>query len=157
MLRIVDVQRVVVERGEGTHYATHDCHRVAVTTETIEEGFQLVVNHGVVLDGAVELLLLFCGGQFALEQQITGFKEIRLFRQLLNRVAPMQENAFVAINEGDLGFAGRGRHETGVECEDAFSCQAANIYDVWTQSARIDRQIDGGSALDDQLRFFVSH
>ena len=76
VLRVVDVQRVVIEGGQGTHHATHDSHRMAVTTEAVEEVLQLLVHHGVVLDGAVEFLLLFRGGQLALEQQIAGFEKV---------------------------------------------------------------------------------
>src|SRR5690606_7077499 len=69
----------------------------------------------------------------------------------------MQQDALVAVDVGDLGFAGRSRHEAGIESENTLAGEAANINHVRAHSAGIDRQLDGGSALDDQLRFFVSH
>ena len=74
MVRVVDVQRIVVEGRKRADNATHDGHGVGVTTETIEEGLQLLVNHGVVLHGADELCLLFGGRQFPVQQEIAGFR-----------------------------------------------------------------------------------
>ena len=62
MVRIVDVQRVVVEGGEGADDATHNGHRVSIAAEAVEEVLQLLVNHGVVLDGVVEFGFFFCVG-----------------------------------------------------------------------------------------------
>ncbi|MNH94192.1 hypothetical protein D3C73_468080 [compost metagenome] len=135
MLRVIDVQGVVVEGREGADYAAHDGHRVGVATEAVEEGLQLLVNHGVVLHGADELGLLFCGRQFAVEQQIAGFQVVRLFSQLFDRVAAVQQNAVVAVDIGDLRLAGSGRHETRVKGETARGRQAPNIDNIGTNGA----------------------
>ena len=130
MVRVVDVQGVVVESGEGANDATHDGHRVSIAAEAVEEVLQLLVNHGVVLDGVIELGFLFCAGEFALEQQKAGFQEVGLLCQLVNGVAAVQEYAFLTINIGDLGFAGRGGHKAWIEGEYAFSSEAADIHDI---------------------------
>ena len=74
MLRVVDVQGVVIERRQGADHAAHHRHRVSIAAEAVEEGFQLLVNHGVVLHGADELGLLLGVRQFAVEQQVAGFR-----------------------------------------------------------------------------------
>lgn len=117
MLRVIDVQGVVIERRQGADYATHHRHRVSVAAEAVEEGLQLLVNHGVVLDGADELGLLLGIRQFAVEQQVARFEVVGLFGELLDRVAAVQQDTFVAVNIGDLRLARGGRHETGVEGE----------------------------------------
>ena len=70
---IVDIQRVVVERRKCADHTTHNSHWVSVTAETIEEMAQLLVHHGVVLDGADERFFFLCGWQFAVQQQVAGF------------------------------------------------------------------------------------
>ncbi len=157
VLRIIDVQGVVIEGGEGTDYAAHHGHRVRITAETVEEGLQLLVNHGVVLDGADEFLFLLGSGQFAVEQQVAGFQVVGLLGELFDRVAAVQQYTFIAVDEGDLRLAGGSGHEAGVESEVTRGGQAPHVDNIGTQRAGEDRQFDGGSALDDQLRFFVSH
>ncbi|MNG08856.1 hypothetical protein D3C84_922430 [compost metagenome] len=119
VMRVLDVQGVVVEGGKRTDHATHDGHRVSVAAEAVEEGLQLLMNHGVVLDGADEPGLFFCSGQFAVEQQVTGFQVVRLFCELLDGVAAVQQNALIAIDVGDLRLARGGGHEARVESETA--------------------------------------
>ncbi|MNT28361.1 hypothetical protein D3C72_1640430 [compost metagenome] len=93
------------------------------------------MNHGVVLHGADELGLLFCGRQFAVEQQVAGFQVVRLFSQLFDRVAAVQQNAVVAVDIGDLRLARGGRHETRVKGETARGRQAPNIDNIGTNGA----------------------
>ncbi len=127
VVRVVDVQRIVVEGRKRADNATHDGHGVGVTTETIEEGLQLLVNHGVVLHGADELCLLFGGRQFPVQQEIAGFQIVGFLCQLLDRIAAMQQDALVAIDVGDLGLARGGRHEAGIEGEVTRGGQASYV------------------------------
>jgi len=60
-----DVERVVIEGGEGACDAAHDRHRVRVAPETLEKLHQLLVHHRVVTDGVVKLCLFRPAGQFA--------------------------------------------------------------------------------------------
>ncbi|MNO92656.1 hypothetical protein D3C76_842370 [compost metagenome] len=155
--RIVDVEGIVIEGRQGTDYAAHDGHRVSVAAEAVEEALQLLVNHGVVLDGADELLFLRGIGQFALQQQVAGFQVVGFLGQLLDRVAAMQQHAVVAVDEGDLRLARGGRHEARIKGVAARGGKASYIYYIGPHGAGEDGQFYGGCALDDQLRFFVSH
>ena len=92
---------------------------MGVAAETLEEPRHLLVHHGVVDHAVVEVLLLRLGRQLAIEQQIAGLEEVAAFRQLLDRIAAVFQNAGVAIDIGDLGFAGGGRGEAGVVGEHA--------------------------------------
>jgi hypothetical protein len=85
--------------------------------EAVEETQQRFVDHRVVADRAVELLEL-AGRQVAVDQQVGGLEEIGLGRELLDRVAAVQQDAVVAVDVGDLALAGRGRHEARVEREE---------------------------------------
>src|SRR5690606_18047734 len=117
----------------------------------------LLVNHGVVLDDDYELSLLLGGWQFAIEQQVAGFQIVGLIGELLDRIAPMQQNTVVTIDIGDFRLARGGRHETRVKCEAAGGGKTAYVDYIGTYGAGQNGQLDGGCALDDQLRFFVSH
>ncbi len=158
MLRIIDIQRVVVEGGKCTHDAAHDSHRMRIAAEAVEERLQLLVNDGVVLDGVDELGFLLDGGQLAIEQQVAGFQVVGFLGQLLDRIATMQQDALVTVDVGDLGFARGGGHEARIEGEvTRGGPQASYIYNVRPYGTGINGQFDGGGALDDQLRFLVSH
>ncbi|MCY1306947.1 hypothetical protein D9M70_568370 [compost metagenome] len=61
----------------------------------------------MVRDPIIEVGLLCLRRQFAVEQQVADFEEVAMFCKLLDRVAAVQEHAFVAVDIGDLGFARR--------------------------------------------------
>ena len=63
------------------------------------------MEHGVQGDRALELLALAGIGQLAIKQQIGGLDEVAMFRQLLDRIAAIEQNALIAIDIGDLRFA----------------------------------------------------
>ncbi|MCY1441084.1 hypothetical protein D9M71_573870 [compost metagenome] len=135
VLRVIDVQRVMVERRQGADHAAHDGHRVGVAAEAVEEGLQLLVNHGVVLHGADELGLLLGIRQFAVEQQVAGLEVVGFFGQLLDRVAAVQQDTLVAVDISDLRLAGCGRHETRVESEVTRGPQPSNVDNIGTNGA----------------------
>src|SRR5690606_3262691 len=100
---------------------------MSVSTETGEEPDQLLMQHRMVIDGINKLCFLLIGGEFSIQKQIADFHEIALHRQLLNRVASVQEQTFVAIDKRNGGFgAGSGEkarvigeHATlGIKCTD---------------------------------------
>ena len=99
---VIDVQRVVIKRGQCPHHATHDGHRVRVAAEAVEQIADLLVHHGVVFDGADKGLFLLGGGQFTVEQEVAHFKIVRLGGQFLDGIAPMQQFAHFTVDEGDL-------------------------------------------------------
>ena len=59
MLRIVNVQRVVIKRRQRANNAAHDCHWVGIGPKAFEETAQLLVDHGVMLDGIDEVVFVF--------------------------------------------------------------------------------------------------
>ena len=62
-------------------------------------------------DVVVPFALLRQGRQLALQQQIAHLQEVALLRQLLDRVAAVQQHALVAVDVGDGGLAARRGHE----------------------------------------------
>ena len=108
LVRIGDVGGVVIEGGECADDAAHDCHRVGVAAEAGEKAAHLLVNHRVIGHAMVEICLLRGRRQFAVEEQITSLEEVAVFSELFDRVATIEKDAFVAIDEGDLRFTSCG-------------------------------------------------
>jgi hypothetical protein len=68
------------------------------------------------------------GRQLAIEKQITGFEEVAVFGEVGNRITAIEQDALIAIDIGDLGFATRGRGETGIVGENAgFGVKLADV------------------------------
>jgi hypothetical protein len=55
----------------------------------------------VVFDGVVELLVFLGAREFAVKEEVADFKVVRMFGQLLNRVAAVQENAVCSVDVGN--------------------------------------------------------
>ena len=143
LVRIIDVRRVVIEGRERADHAAQHRHRVRVAAEAAEEGGDLLMHHRVVRDVGDELDLLVGGGQFAVQQQISDFQEVAFCRQLLDREAPIHQDAFVAVDIGDARATGGGRHKAGIVGEIAgFRVKAADVDDLRADRARNHRQID---------------
>jgi hypothetical protein len=81
---------------------------VGITAKAAQEKLHLLVDHGVVGHEMGKVGFLGGVGQLPFEQQIAGFQKITLGGQLLNRIAAVQELAFVAVDIGDVGLAGCG-------------------------------------------------
>ena len=105
---------VVVERRQGADTADHDRHRVRVAPEALEEPHHLLVDHRVTAHAIVEIGFLGFGWQFAVQQEIAGFQEVAVLGQLLDRIAAVEQDAFVAVDVGDLQLAARRRGEAGI-------------------------------------------
>ena len=106
--RVLDVGRVVIERRQGANHTTHDRHRMRVTAEATVEELQLLVNHGVVFNGADERFFLLSSRQLAEQKQVAHFQIVRLVGQLLDGVAAVQQLPFITVDIGDLRLAGGG-------------------------------------------------
>ena len=112
--RIVNVDRVVVERGERPDHPAQHGHRMGITPETLIEAHQLLMHHGVPGDDAHEVVELLLVGQFAVEDQVGHLEEAAALGQLLDGIAPVLENTLVTVDVSDVGAAtGRG-HEARV-------------------------------------------
>ena len=113
-----------------------------VAAEAGEKARHLLMHHGVMHDAIVEVLLLCGRRQFAVEQQVAYFEEIAVFGQLFDRIAAMQQNAFVAINIGDAGLARRGRGEARIVSESGgVLIKGTNINDTRADGPGFDRQV----------------
>ena len=78
--------------------AGHDGHGMRVAPEAAQEELHLLVDHRVVRHQLVEGLFLGGAGQLAIQEQIAGFEKVALRRQLLDRIAAVQQLALVAID-----------------------------------------------------------
>jgi hypothetical protein len=114
LVGIVDVGRVVVEGRQRADHAAHHRHRVGVTPEPREQVAELLVDHGVMGDGVLELGVLLGARQFAVQQQVGDFEERALLGELVDGIAAVEQDALVAVDVGDLGLAAGGRGEAGV-------------------------------------------
>ena len=140
-LGFVDVQGVVIERGQRADHAGHHRHGMRIAAETVVEIAQLLVQHGVAHDTQVEFLGLRRGWQFAVQQQVADFQEVGFFRQLLDRIAAIQQDAFVTVDVGDLAVAGCGGAVAWIEGEHAeVAVQLADVEDVRADAAGQQRQ-----------------
>ena len=77
-----------------------------VAAEAGEEAAHLLVHHRVVGHAVIEIGLLRRRRQLAVEQQVADLEEVAVLGELLDRIAAMEQDAFVAVDEGDLRLAG---------------------------------------------------
>ncbi len=103
----------------------------------------------------------FCAafGQLAVEQQVAHLEEVAFDRELLDRVAAVEELALVAVDERDRRAAGGGRQEARVVGKAAgLAVERADVDDVGADAAGEDRKSDGGRAVGEgQCRGAVGH
>ena len=119
LVRIVQVDRVRVERRQRADETRHHRHRVRVAAEAAHEELHLLVDHRVPGHAADEIDLLRRVRQLAVEQQVADLHEVALHRELLDRVAAVEELALVAVDERDRRVARCGRQEARVVGESA--------------------------------------
>jgi hypothetical protein len=105
LVRIGDVGGVVIEGRQGADDAAHDGHRVRVPAEAGEEARHLLMDHRVMRDPVVEIVFLGLGRQFTVQKKVADFEEIALLGELVDRIATVQQDAFVAVDIGDLRLA----------------------------------------------------
>src|SRR5437763_4586486 len=151
----MDISRVVIEGGERAGYPAQHRHRMGVAPKAAVEGAELLVHHRVVGDVVEELLSLLGGRQLAEQEQIRHLHEIAFLGQLLNRIAAVEQYALVAVDIGDAGAAGGGRHEAGIVGEvSGLPVQLADIDDFGADRAFEHRQLDrlAGGVVDQRHR-----
>ena len=117
---------------------------MGVAAEALEEPGHLLVHHGVVDHAIVEIGFLRLGRQFAVEQEIAGFEEVAVFRQLLDRIAAIFQDAGVTVDIGDLGLAAAGGGEAGVVGEHpGLGVELGDVDDIGPDGAAQNREIVG--------------
>ena len=136
VLRVADVERIMVEGRHRAHQPGQHRHRVRVAAETAQEELHLLVHHGVMRHYLDEIRLLRPVRELAVQQQVAGFEEVAMPRDLFDRVAAIHQFALVAVDVGDFRIAGRRRQESRVVGEHAgLAVERANIDDVGADSA----------------------
>ena len=76
MFRIVVVQVVMIERGEGANDSAQHCHGVSGARKSLKELMDGFVDHGVIPNGVDELVVFSLIGQFAVQQKIASLQEV---------------------------------------------------------------------------------
>src|SRR5918995_426690 len=89
----------------STGLTLYDSH---VAPEAAEQVHDLLVQHGVIGHAMDELGLLLAGRQVAEQNQVGDLQKVAPGGEFLDRVAPMQENAFLAVDIGDPRRTARG-------------------------------------------------
>ncbi len=148
MFRIVDIERIVIERSQRADYAAQHRHRVRVAPESRIETHDLLVQHRVPGNRVAELVTLRRIRQFAVKNQVRDFEKIAMLREIFDRITAVHQNALVAIDVGDRRTATRGRHESGVVRELArLGVKRADVDHVGTDAAAKDRKVDRRRAI----------
>ena len=111
---VEDLLRVGIERRERADRAQEDPHRVRVVLEPLHELLDVLVQHRVERDLAGPGLLLRGRRQLAEQDQIRRFEEVAVLGQLFDRIAAIEEDAFVAVDVGDRAAAVGRVHERRV-------------------------------------------
>ena len=141
MLGILDVRAVVIEGRHRTGHPAQHRHRMGIAAETPVKGGELLVDHGVIGDRPVEVFLLRSHRQLAIEEEVADLQVIAMLDEILDGIAAMQQDASVAIDEGNPGLAAAGSRETGIEGEvSGFGIQVADIDHRGTGGSVQDRQ-----------------
>ena len=113
-LRIENVFSFRIHRGKRRHRADQHAHGVRVVAETFQKLLGGFVKHGVVGDIVHPVFQFRCGWKLAVEKQVSHFEKCALFRELLNGIAAVSQDASIAVDVGN-GAAARGRiHESRV-------------------------------------------
>ncbi len=77
---------------------------MSITPEALEEPAHLLVHHRVTGHPIVEVGFLRRGRQLAVEQEIAGLQKVAVLGQLIDRIATVEQDAFVTVDVGDLGL-----------------------------------------------------
>jgi hypothetical protein len=84
---------------------------MSIVVEPVKELLQVLVDPRVMRDLPDPGVQLTARRQLAVEQEVRRLQERGALGELLDRVAPILENAPVAVDEGDPALARRGVHE----------------------------------------------
>ena len=103
-----------MQGGQGCDGTAEHAHRVSVIPEGVHHGKKVLMHEGMVHHLFAKGGQLLLGGQLTPEDKIGHFKEGTLFSKDLDGVAPVLEDALVAVDEADGGGAGDGVHVAGV-------------------------------------------
>ena len=114
VLRILYVQRIVIKRGHPTDDTDQHPHGVGIVTIPGQHAPNAFVNHRVLLDLRLEVAPLPRAGQLAEQKQVTHLQIAAVLREMVDGIAPMQQDAFVTVDEGDAAGAAGCHPEPGI-------------------------------------------
>ena len=141
---------VVIEGRERPDHAHHDRHRMRVATEAGVKPRHLLVHHRVLDDAQVERVVLAAGRKLAVEQQVAGFDEAAELCELVDRVTAIEQDAVVAVDEGNLQLAARRRGEARVVGEAAgILIERVDVDHVGPERPLADRKVVPGAVDQD--------
>ncbi len=106
-LLFMDLLRVRVVRRERADRREEDAHRMGVVLKPLHELLDVLVQHRVQRDLAHPRRELRARRQLAEQNQVGRFEERAVVGQLLDGVAPVEQDALVAVDVGDAAPAGR--------------------------------------------------
>ncbi|MNI49050.1 hypothetical protein D3C73_1036460 [compost metagenome] len=108
------VQRGVIDTRQLRDGGGQDGHRMGILGEAADQGVDRLIDVGFGSQLVGEGLQLLGARALAVDQQVGHFDVARLLRQLLDRVAAIQQHALVAVDVGDGRLATGRRGETGI-------------------------------------------
>ena len=114
LLGIIHIGAVMIKGRQSANGTHHDRHGVGVAAEAHKEPIKLLVEHGVIGDGVFELFEFLSARKFAVQKQVADLQKAGALCKLINRIAAVQQNALIAIDKGDLAFAGGRRGEARI-------------------------------------------
>ncbi len=140
----------VIEGRERADHAHHDRHRMRVAAEAGVEPRHLLMHHRVPDDARVERVVLAAGRELAVEQQVAGLDEAAELCELVDRIAAIEQDAVVAIDEGDLRLAACRRSEARVVGEAAgILIERVDVDHVGPERPLTDRKLVTGAVDQD--------
>src|SRR5258706_10881019 len=111
-----------------------------IAPEGAEQNADLFMHHRMKGDGVVEFAHRLWRGKFPVKQEIADLQKRGMRRQLVDRVAAIEQYPLVAVDEGDVAFARGGGGESGIVGENiGVAIKLANIDDVGTFGRFVDR------------------
>ncbi len=119
MFHFMRVIRVCAESRQRHYRRRSDCHRVGRCGIAFQKFLDLFLKLRVLFEVFLKHIQFFTSRQFVINQQIAHFQKTGLFRKLLNRVAPVAQDAFLTIDKRDRTGAGASVAVTGVEGDGA--------------------------------------
>ena len=100
LLRIVDVERVVIERRQRSDRRAQDRHRMRVVMEAVQKVLERLVHHRVMRDFVLERGELVRRRQLAVDQEVGDFEKARLLGQLLDRITAIEQRQHEKHHDG---------------------------------------------------------
>ena len=130
---------------------------MGVPAKAAEQEIDLFVQHGVIGDAVHEFRALGRGRQLTEEDQIGDLQKVALGRQVLDRIATMEKDAFLAIDIGDLGRAACGGGEAGIIGKAiGFRIELPNIDHVRADTAFENGKLGAAAVLvRERYHFFI--